>query len=554
MIQKPSLFRSFLSNFKRNPKNRPLGANTGAFNSSGFQFKFNGAEETPTITSLQQLASYKGSVYVPTSTISSSMAQLSVQVMQPVHGQEVPDAKHKLLELLKRPNKYMRGNQFKQLLQLHLDLCGEAFIFVDRGAGVGRDPRALHILSPDRVWVVPHPTEIIQGYLYQSLSGVMNAYLEEEVIHVKYMNPIDVTLRGMSPIQALGFSPMVHESLRAYLRYFLKNNARPDIVFTSDNENLDTETAKILIQIWNDTHQGAGGAGKAGFLGGGFKPTPIASSVTDLDINALDTTVKKDVFEVYNFPPQMAGSLTDANRANGETAERTYQRLCLLPRAKLLEEDFYQPLLEMFKNSEGLVARVQSPIPHDLVQLYAQSMGEFKAGLITAKDYLTRLNRPEAAYAPDMYLVPSNVTVADDLAPYEEPIPAPDHSVLESKPDKVKEPDGKTKAQKKTDKKALAKAVALDKPKIEHAEAVAKVKSKRIRSLVTLEHHERKAGTFDFEVSVKRWTEELGSESGARDLLRDVDKAIETRGLTSVMERLKTSEATMALARAIGVN
>jgi HK97 family phage portal protein len=454
------------------------------------------------------------------------MAQLGVKVMRVVHEQEIPDAKHSMLKLLKHPNKQMRGNQFKQLIQLHLDLCGEAFIFVNRGAGLGREPRELHVLSPDRVWVIPHPVDLIQGYLYQSLSGAMNAYLPEEVIHVKYMHPID-TLRGMSPIQALGFSPMVHESLRAYLRYFLKNNARPDIVFTTDNENLDTETAKVLIQIWNETHQGAGGSGKAGFLGGGFKPVPIASSVTDLDIDKLDNTVKKDVFEVYNFPPQMAGSLTDANRANGETAERTYQRLCLQPRAKLLEEDLYQPLLEMFKNSEGLIARVQSPIPHDLVQLYAQSMGEFKAGLITVQDFLTRLNRPEAAYAPSMYLVPSNVTVADELIPYEAPIPAPDHSVLE---------------------------IGLDKPKIEHAEAVAKVKSKRIRSLVTLEHHERKLGSFDFGVSVTRWTEELGSESAAKDLLRDVDKAIQTRGLTDVMERLKTSEATMALARAAGVN
>jgi HK97 family phage portal protein len=503
-----------------------LYSTSGTWSPGGIQLGL--SEDLKYLSAADALNAYRGWVYNAVSTISADMAALEITVVTVKRdGSEDEALRHPMLSLIDRPNAQQRGNQLRQLASIHLDTAGEAFFYVPSGV---RGPEALHLLQPDRVYIVPHPEQFIQGYLYFAWSGQLLAFLPEEVIHIKYANPTD-PYRGYSPVRALGFIPSLNDGLRAYISKYLKNDARPGGVLSSP-EAITNEQKKLMVQWWNEVYSGTGGAGRTAVLSNGVKYQPIQDGISALNVSELAQFGRDEVLAAYNMPAAKLGLMADANRANADAADYTYRSNCLAPRACIWEEQLYQPLLELYPASEKQRARVENPVPTDNEALFKTAQSLFKDGAITVRDYLSRLNAPEAADAPEVYVLARGSTIVSQL----------EEMIGVSQP---VEPDTTTI---EPDITANTPPIA---PKAPESPAK-KAKKARLRGLFAQMYVERRDGRTDRTRDVQRLTEITGDPVQAAGVLLTIEQQVRSAGLVQTFETLKSSAVTGPLADLMG--
>ena len=106
---------------------------------------------------------------------------------------------HPAQELLDRVNPHWTGGDLWRATETYLSLWGEAYWAVERDeAGV---PFELWPLRPDRVRIVPDEREYIRGYVYMGPSGDSVPLASDEVVRLRYFNPLD-EYAGLSPIRS----------------------------------------------------------------------------------------------------------------------------------------------------------------------------------------------------------------------------------------------------------------------------------------------------------------------------------------------------------------
>jgi HK97 family phage portal protein len=88
-------------------------------------------------------------------------AAAQTQLIAKVGGRE--QAEHPALALIERPNPRQGGIAFRETLYGHLVVAGNAYV---EAVSIGREPRELHALRPDRMRVVPGRDGWAEAYDY----------------------------------------------------------------------------------------------------------------------------------------------------------------------------------------------------------------------------------------------------------------------------------------------------------------------------------------------------------------------------------------------------
>ena len=181
---------------------------------------------------------------------------------------EAPDGSKRLVDhhpvydvLYSRPNSQQTAFEFKQMMQGHLELRGNAYAEIIEGPRGPVDQ--LVPMHPDRV----HVERILPSgklrYRYNDpLTNITRNLMEEEVFHLR--NFSDDGAVGQSTVamacEVIGLA-LAQQDYRAR---FLKNDARPPIVFEGTiGKNKSQEDD--FIDSWQKGHSGAN-RGKAGLL------------------------------------------------------------------------------------------------------------------------------------------------------------------------------------------------------------------------------------------------------------------------------------------------
>src|SRR4051812_34250107 len=87
------------------------------------------------IGELQQLEKYTGITYACISAIAEDVARVKFTINKlQADGTLVPLQTHPFLALLKNPNPTQSDYEFWEMIQTHIELTGEAFIYVPKGA------------------------------------------------------------------------------------------------------------------------------------------------------------------------------------------------------------------------------------------------------------------------------------------------------------------------------------------------------------------------------------------------------------------------------------
>ncbi len=251
---------------------------------------------------------------------------------------------HPAQRLLDRVNPHWTGGDFWRAAETHLSLWGVAYWAVERD-DLGM-PVELWPLRPDMVRLVPDDNEYIRGYLYTGRSGEQVAYAADEIVRLRYFNPLD-EYAGLSPIAAARLTLDMGRDALVSNRSGLANDGSPGVVIHTEN-NPDSEEVKRLLEEWESRFTGPLNRLRPVVLSAGMEASQIGFSPKDMEyISALRWTVE-DVARVFNVPKPLLHDLERATYSNIETARRMFWETCIVPELRFFEEKLTQHLLPMF--------------------------------------------------------------------------------------------------------------------------------------------------------------------------------------------------------------
>lgn len=310
--------------------------------------------------------STSGTVFTIVSRIAESCASTEWGVESlPTRGKPdgTPVTQHPALDLIRKPNPFMTGRDLFESVQQHVDLTGEGYLVVYRGARL-KMPTELWPVRPDRMTPVPGTAGVfLQGWIYTGPDGEKIPLDVQDVIQVKLPNPLD-PYRGLGPLQSVLVDIDSARMAAEWNRNFFLNSATPGGIIEVDEALSDAEWRQ-MVSRWREQHQGVAQAHRVAILEKG-KWVERNYSLKDMQFAELRALPREIIREAFGYPKAMLGAVDDINRANAEAGEYVFARWVLVPRLARLQSALNARLLPMYGPlGDGVQFCFESPVPED---------------------------------------------------------------------------------------------------------------------------------------------------------------------------------------------
>ncbi len=271
--------------------------------------------------------------------------------------------RHAALDLWRRPNPWDTRQSFLEVTQKHLDLTGEGWWVIATDPRVPTLPLELWSIRPDRIAPVPHPTRFITGYVYTGPDGEQVPLGLNEVIQIKYPNPLD-PYRGLGPVQAILVDLDAARYSAEWNRNFFLNSAEPGGIIEVP-ERLSDDDFNEMTQRWREQHQGVAAAHRVAIL---EKATWKDRTVTqrDMQFAELRGLSREVIREAFGIHGHVLGLSEDVNKANAEAGAASFGKWLVRPRLCRIKEAANSRLLPLYgTTTQGLEFDHGNPEPPD---------------------------------------------------------------------------------------------------------------------------------------------------------------------------------------------
>lgn len=302
-----------------------------------------------------------GWAFAANDAIARPMARVRL-VLYKVDGKgnriELPET-HDVMKLLRKPNAATKGKQLRRLHVGYMNFTGESYMLMMKGdkyftPKAGQLPDSLHIL----------PAHLVEfdlgdnGYSGSKVKFNGNDYSIENVIRDIDPDPRNPYF-GQSRITAAAAVIDTDDQMKDWNRRFFANNARPGLIFSTNEEMTDEAYARWKEQF-SDEHTGTANAYKNLLVENG-DAKPYMMSQQDLDFLASRKFSMQEILAMFNVSPAVLGLIEDANKSIMDGAFRTHLINNVIPRVEdfceLMNTSFiqtYDPTLELgFENPVG---------------------------------------------------------------------------------------------------------------------------------------------------------------------------------------------------------
>ncbi|HHT9119288.1 MAG TPA: phage portal protein, partial [Candidatus Hypogeohydataceae bacterium YC41] len=262
-------------------------------------------------------------------------------------GREKLPPQHPLARLFWGVNPLMTRYDFWEATIIYLELTGNCFWALEKEDGRGL-PTELWPLRPDRMRIIPDKEKFIQGYLLD-VGGRSVAYSKDEVIHLKYFNPLNERW-GMSPLSAARQGLLADFYAVLYNQKFFRQGARPSGVLSTEEE-LDDATFRRLKAEFEQAYAGAERSHRVILLEKGLQWQSISLPQKDMEFIEQRKLAREEILAVYKVPPIEVGILEYANYANSETQDKIFWTKGVIPRLRKIEEAVNTFLVPLFAHA-----------------------------------------------------------------------------------------------------------------------------------------------------------------------------------------------------------
>ncbi len=253
---------------------------------------------------------------------------------------------HPLYDVLySRPNDRQTAFEFKQMMQGHLELRGNAYAEIIPGPRGPVDQ--LIPMHPDRVTVQQIKPSGRLLYQYNDpLTGHTRNLVQEEVFHLR--NFSDDGLVGQSTVRMACDTFGIALAQQDYTARFLQNDARPALAITGTNFKTKADE-KEFRENWQSGQTGSN-RGKAAILPAGIDIKAIGVTPNDQQLLDGKKYSRIEIASIFGIPPHLIGeSEKAATYASVEQFNIMYVVYCLLPRVVLWEQAIQRDLITSSK-------------------------------------------------------------------------------------------------------------------------------------------------------------------------------------------------------------
>jgi HK97 family phage portal protein len=258
--------------------------------------------------STEQLRNYQSWVYAAVNAIAQEVAKqrpfLSRSTGQAEHEQLPLPQAHPLCRLLEHPNPWLTPWELWYLTTVYLELTGNAFWIVAPLADSDA-PAELWVVPTPWVTVLPDAQAFVKGYEITAPGGRPEFFSPQDVIHLKYPNPLDPHW-GLSPLQANALTVDANtELLKARHLTFLAG-PRPGMVLHTDQQ-LNTETLTRMEERLQARFSGRENWQRPLVLEQGLRATPWTLTPAEMDFLNSSRMTRDEIFALFRVPAPVAG-------------------------------------------------------------------------------------------------------------------------------------------------------------------------------------------------------------------------------------------------------
>jgi len=280
-------------------------------------------------------------VYACVRELSQSFAVLPVEFYRQQGRKRVKVTNHPLYKLLrKRPNRWQNAYEWREMLQGHIALRGNAYNYVS--ANSRGEIKELIPLHPDRVKIAIK-SDGDYGYEYTERGGQKTTYAREEIWHIKGLAP-DI-YRGYNPIELARDSVGTALAAQEYGARFFANDAKPTGGWIEHPGSFKTPEAKKQFRdSWQQMQSGFN-RGKTAILEGGMKYHDIGISNVDAQFLETKKFGIEDIARMFGVPPHRIGHLERSTNNNIEHQGLEYVTYTMMPIAERWEASIEAELL-----------------------------------------------------------------------------------------------------------------------------------------------------------------------------------------------------------------
>lgn len=253
---------------------------------------------------------------------------------------------HPVLDLLHRPNPFMRGDEWEELSYLNMEVSGNAYDwFYGDAMGVGE----VYPLSPAYVRIKPSETDFIEAYFYARDPTSPSRFGFDEVGHQRFRTLAD-PFYGVGPLHSVLIEADLVSAATVAEQFRWANGGRPDWVFESAVP-MDKDQREILKTELNRQTKGVNKTGRSLIVSQG-KITVPGFAPKDMEYLSGMGRCDQIIANAYGIP-EAVYMMNDANKASSDNAHRQYMLYTIGPRTVKRAEYLTDRVLPMFGVEEG---------------------------------------------------------------------------------------------------------------------------------------------------------------------------------------------------------
>jgi HK97 family phage portal protein len=265
-----------------------------------------------------------------------------------------------LSELLARPNEAMGQDFFYALCCVFYMVCGEVFIWLNRGDIEGMDddiadlmkPVEMFVLPPQYVDLIPDPDDVwgVTGY-YLRVSGQRVFLRKSDVIHWRQPNPnfdaiTRTHLRGFAPLNAGNKLVTQDDSATDAAVAMQQNDGAKGILYNKTLDNLDAVQKSQVRGVVDARINNKDIKGAVATLQGEWGYLDLGQSAVDMELVKSQEAIFVRICNLFGINPMMF--LANATYENIQQARKDLVTNLLLPMACSLRDEMNRQILPAF--------------------------------------------------------------------------------------------------------------------------------------------------------------------------------------------------------------
>ena len=210
---------------------------------------------------------------------------------------------HPFLTAWNHANAFLVGPSMRKLVQIYLDIVGEAFLVKERngaGATIGLWP-----IPPN--WVLSTPTPDGRSYRV-SYRGWQQTIPETEVLWLVEPDPSNPYGRGSGIAATLSDELETDEYAAKHSKLWFLNRARPDLIITAKNTR--EPEMRRMQEDWQNQTQGVWRAWRPYFVNRELEIKELEQSFRNMQFVQIREHERDCIMQVYGVPPEILGVLS----------------------------------------------------------------------------------------------------------------------------------------------------------------------------------------------------------------------------------------------------